>query len=107
MNKVFLVEADASSYGIGAVWMQEGHLVQYINKVLSPKSRLLSAKSRLLSAYEKEMLAILFIVNKWEHYLKVQRFIIRTNHQSLKHLLEQRVTTPSQQVWVAKLLQFD
>lgn len=33
-------------------------------------------------------------------------FIIKTHHQSLKYLLEQRVTTLTQQAWVAKLMQF-
>lgn len=31
-------------------------------------------------------------------------FVIKTNHQSLKYLLEQRVGTPAQQRWITKLL---
>ena len=31
-------------------------------------------------------------------------FIVRTDHQSLKFLLEQRVGTPAQQKWITKLL---
>jgi hypothetical protein len=34
-------------------------------------------------------------------------FIVRTNHHSLKYLLEQRVGTPSQQRWLSKLLGYD
>ena len=30
--------------------------------------------------------------------------MVRTNHQSLKFLLEQRIAIPSQQKWLAKLL---
>ena len=30
--------------------------------------------------------------------------MVRTDHQSLKFLLEQRIATPSQQKWLAKLL---
>ena len=33
-------------------------------------------------------------------------FIVRTNHQSLKFLLEQRIATLAQQKWLAKLLRY-
>ena len=36
-----------------------------------------------------------------------KKIIIRTDLQSLKYLIEQRLTIPTQQVWLAKLLQFD
>ena len=54
-----------------------------------------------------ELLAILLAVTKWRHYLWGKHFIIRTDHLSLKYLLEQKVTCPSQHVWLAKLLRFD
>lgn len=36
-----------------------------------------------------------------------RKFIIKTDHVSLKYLLEQRITTPSQQKWLSKLLGYD
>ena len=33
-------------------------------------------------------------------------FIIKTDHQNLKFLLEQRVGTPAQQKWITKLLEY-
>lgn len=66
--------------------MQEGHPIAFISKALS-------ARSLNLSIYEKEMLAILFAIKQWEHYLLPKHFIIRTDYRSLKHLLEQRMTT--------------
>lgn len=98
--KDFTVETDASGVGIGAILMQEGHPIAYISKALSPKYQ-------GLSVYEKELLAILLAVKKWYHYLQCQRFIILTDHQSLKYLLEQKLTTPTQQAWMAKLMHFD
>ncbi|RVW67108.1 Retrovirus-related Pol polyprotein from transposon 17.6 [Vitis vinifera] len=79
-SKEFIIETDASGQGIGAVLMQEGHPIAYISKALSDRVQ-------TLSTYEKEMLAILMAIKKWESYL--------------------RVTTPTQQAWVAKLMQYD
>lgn len=96
----FVVETDACGNGIGAVLMQEGHPLSYI-------SRHLKGKQLHLSIYEKELLAVVFAVQKWRHYLLTGHFIIKTDQRSLKYLLEQRLNTPIQQQWLPKLLEFD
>ncbi|KAF2305026.1 hypothetical protein GH714_001150 [Hevea brasiliensis] len=98
-SKEFTLETDASSTGIGAVLMQSGHPITFISKELSPKHQ-------LLSAYERELFAILFAVKKWHHYLQAKHFTILTDHQILKYLLEQKLSAPTQQAWMAKLMQF-
>ena len=62
----------------------------------------MKGRSIHLSTYEKELLALAIAVKKWRLYLKP--FVIKTDHQSLKHLLEQRIGTPMQQKWITKLL---
>ena len=57
-----------------------------------------------LSTYEKEFLALISAVKKWRPYLVGRLFIIKTDQQSLKYLLHQRIGTPIQQKWLAKLL---
>ena len=71
-SKTFIVETDASSGGISTVLMEEGHLISFISRSLGPKWQ-------QLSVYEKELLALLFAVQKWQQYLTGQQFIVRTN----------------------------
>jgi hypothetical protein len=82
----FVLETDASDFGIGAVLMQFGHPIAYLNKHLCPCNQ-------TLSVYEKECLAILMAIDKWRPYLQHRRFTIRTDHKSLLHLTEQRITS--------------
>jgi hypothetical protein len=51
----FIIETDACDYGVGAVLMQEGHLLAFLSKALG-------TKSRGLSTYEKEYIEILLAV---------------------------------------------
>lgn len=82
----FTLETDASAVGVGVVLMQQGHSLAFMNKRLS-------SKHQGLSTYEKELLAIVLATHKWFSYLQGHHFIIKTDHQSLKYLLEQRLST--------------
>lgn len=99
-SKPFMVETDASYAGLGDVLFQEGHPLAYISKALG-------VKNLGLSIYEKEFKAILSAVEKWRSYLLHGPFIIKTDQQSLKYLLEQKVSTPLQHKYLTKLLGFD
>lgn len=96
----FVLETDASDYGIGAVLMQANHPVAYLSKHLSPRSQ-------TLSVYEEECLAILMAIEKWRPYLQHKKFLIRTDHKSLLHLTEQRVTSKIQHKALVKLMDLD
>jgi len=99
-TKTFVVETDAAGEGIGAVLMQDSHPIAYLSKALSPKHQ-------ALSTYEKEFMAVVLAVEKWRPYLLGRHFIIKTDHFSLKYLLEQKVTTAFQSKWLSKLMGYD
>jgi hypothetical protein len=80
--------------------MQDGRPLAFTNKQLS--ERHLGQ-----STYEKEMLAILHVVDLWHPYLLGKRFQIKIDHQSLKYFLEQIISSLEQQKWVTKLFGYD
>ena len=88
-NSTFVVDSDVSSTRIGAILSQKGRTLAYFSKVLS-------TKHQALLVYEKEMLAILAAVKKWTAYLLGRHFQIKTDHHSLKFLLDQKTNTPTQ-----------
>jgi hypothetical protein len=99
-TKTFVLECDASGKGIGVVLMQEGRPLAFTSKQLTERHL---GKS----IYQKEMLAILHVVDLWRPYLLGQGFNIKTDHQILKYFLEQRLSSSEQQKWVTKLFGYD
>ncbi|KAJ4780034.1 polyprotein [Rhynchospora pubera] len=99
-SKKFTIETDASALGMGAVLMQD-------NKPIAFLSKRLGLRNQGLSTYEKEFLSLLTTVKKWRHYLVGSHFVIKTDQISLKHLLEQRVSTTLQHKGLCKLLGLD
>jgi hypothetical protein len=61
----------------------------------------------LYSIYEKEMLAIMHALIKFRQYLVGNKFVVKTDHNSLKYFLEQKDLNERQQKWVMKVHEFD
>ncbi|XP_050895584.1 uncharacterized protein LOC127102226 [Lathyrus oleraceus] len=99
-SQPFILEIDASGTGVGAVLGQKGHLIAYFSKKLS-------ARMQKHSTYTRELLDIMKALAKFRHYLLGNKFIIRTDHKSLKCLLDQSLQTPEQQAWLHKLWEYN
>lgn len=96
-TKEFVIEIDALGSGLGAILLQQGHLIAYYSKALGDRNL---AKS----AYEKELMAVALSIQHRRSYLLGRKFIVCNDQKSLKQLLMQRITTSDQQNWAAKLL---
>ncbi|GJU76554.1 ty3-gypsy retrotransposon protein [Tanacetum coccineum] len=96
----FTIYTDASGVGIGAVLLQHGHPLAYFSKIMC-------LRMQKASTYIRELYAITEAVRKWRQYLLGRKFIIVTDHQSLRTILHQNVHTPDQQHWITKLLGYD
>lgn len=66
----FIVECDASKFGVGVVLMQKGQPIAF-------KSRKLTNAKQNFSVYDKDMLAIMHALEKFKQYLVCGPFIIK------------------------------
>jgi len=99
-TREFVVDCDASGAGFGAVLHQGSGPLAFF-------SRPFVARHVKLAAYKRELIGLVQAVRHWRPYLWGRRFLVRTDHYSLKFLLDQRLSTVPQHQWVSKLLGFD
>ncbi|KAH9307383.1 hypothetical protein KI387_035294, partial [Taxus chinensis] len=91
-SRPFELACDASGEGIGAVLMQNQHPIAF-------GSRKLKEYEKKLSIYDKEMLAIMHALIKFRKYLICGRFVVKTDHNSLRLFLHQKELNDRQQRW--------
>lgn len=75
-SQTFVITTDASKFAIGAVLSQKGRPICFA-------SRTLNESETRYSVIEKEMLAIVWAVKYFKHYVYGRHFIIETDHKPL------------------------
>lgn len=100
----FIVTTDASDYAVGAV-ISQGNIphdkpIQYFSKTLGP------AQIKY-STIEKELLAIVWAVENFRHYLYGREFLIVTDHKPLTYLLSTKNINSRLHRWKLTLMEYN
>ena len=100
----FILDTDASGDGLGAVLsqIQEGQerVIAYASKTMSETQR------RYCTTY-RELLAVVIFVKQYRNYLWGRSFTVRTDHASLRWLLNFRNPEGMVARWLATLNTYD
>ena len=100
LNRNFVLRTDASDIGVGAVLLQmhdeEKFPVAYASRKLLPREK-------AYSTIEKECLAIVWAVRKFEPYLYGRAFVLETDHQPLTYMQTAKVANGRIMRWALAL----
>ncbi|XP_071939643.1 uncharacterized protein [Coffea arabica] len=100
----FEIMCDASNFAVGAVLGQKEGRASY---VIYYASRTLDGAQCNYSTTEKELLAIVFALEKFRSYLLGTKVIIYSDHAALKYLLNKKEAKPRLIRWILLLQEFD
>ncbi|PRQ41776.1 putative nucleotidyltransferase, Ribonuclease H [Rosa chinensis] len=103
-NLPFELMCDASDYAIGAVL---GQRVDKLPHAIYYASRTLNDAQLNYSTTEKELLAVVFALEKFRSYLVGTKITIFTDHAALKYLLNKKEAKPRLIRWMLLLQEFD
>ena len=103
-KRTFILRTDASNDGVGAVLMQVHDGKPY---PVSYGSKKLTAAERNYSTIEKECLAIVWGVKKFELYLQGVPFVLQTDHQPLNYLNSAKFINSRVMRWAMYLQNFN
>ncbi|XP_062028336.1 uncharacterized protein LOC133744212 [Rosa rugosa] len=100
----FELMCDASDYAVGAVLGQRKEKKPY---AIYYASRTLNDAQLNYSTTEKELLAVVFALDKFRSYLLQTKVVIYTDHAALKYLLSKKEEKPRLIRWILLLQEFD
>ncbi|CAF3952238.1 unnamed protein product [Rotaria sp. Silwood1] len=99
----FIIQVDASNYGIGAVLMQDNGKGEQPIAFMSQK---LNKQQRNWNATEKECFAVITSIKKWNYYVAGREFIVRTDHHALCWLNRKYNSNPKLNRWRMTLQEY-
>ena len=79
--KSIILECDASGTGVGGTLLQDGHPITFVSQALTETQK-------HYSNIERELLAVVIIVERLHHYVFGRRFVIHTDHSPLVSLFQ-------------------
>ncbi|KAM1439543.1 hypothetical protein TB2_012665 [Malus domestica] len=100
----FELMCDASDYAVGAVL---GQRKDRLPQVIYYASRTLNDAQLNYATTEKELLAVVFALEKFRSYLVGAKVIVYTDHAALKYLLSKKDAKPRLIRWILLLQEFD
>src|SRR6185369_16836891 len=103
-NLPFKIICDASDYAVGVVL---GHCRDKQHYAISYASKTLIGPQLNYATTEKELLAVVFAMDKFRSYLVGAKVIVYTDHAALKYLLTKKGTKPRLIRWILLLQEFD
>lgn len=104
-SKPFILQTDASDYGISAILAQLDD--KGVEHVVSYSSRKLLPRERNYSVIEKECLAILFGLTKHDHWVYGQKITVYSDHRALQWLGSISQRSPRLARWTLLLQRYD
>ncbi|KAK4411820.1 hypothetical protein Sango_0255000, partial [Sesamum angolense] len=103
-NQPFEIMCDTSNHTIGAVLGQrigkDPHVIYYASLMLD------NTQSNYTTT-EKELLVVVFALEKFYHYLLGTKVVVFSDHASLKYLLSKKEAKPRLIRWILLLQEFD
>ena len=103
-NSSFILDTDASETGIGAVLSQ---IQDNQERVIAYASRKLNKSERRYCVTRRELLAVVNFVKHFRHYLYGKKFLIRTDHGSLRWLMNFKTPEGQTARWLEVLGAFN
>jgi hypothetical protein len=100
----FEIMCDASDYAVGAVLSQSKDKKHY---AISYASKTLTGPQLNYATVEKELLAVVFDIEKFRSYLVCAKVIVYTDHAALKYILKKKDAKPCLIRWILLLQEFD
>ena len=104
LNREFEIICDASDFEMGAVL---GQKAEKVFKVIYYARKTFNEARGNYSTTEKEMLAIVFVCEKFRPYILGSHVFIHTDHAAIKYLKEKKEAKPRLIRWVLLLQKFD